>query len=406
MIGVLLGLFAFTCLSSMTAMDVSAALLSLAVLYKSFQWKKRNEPYRLFNWTGFDWIFVLWIAVVALGFVFSPNEAPNWVKRLVEFKWVLIWYALTSAIIYVKPKQKIIFWIGIIAALACAIAVFFSFLSYDPIKNEPALKMYGSIFVRTGGLYGNAMVFAHCYGILFCFLFAWMCFVRQWTKKEVWALSAAFVLCGMALALTFTRGVWISVFAASLVMLFCVNLKIATIAAIAGLVPVAGLYLIWGNIKRVGDQVRVILWQTNWEIFIDHPLVGVGYGENLRLLPEYFAKLGFTDESLLLFSHAHNQILHLLAGTGALGALAFLVFYFSFVILSLNVWKAIPQTNYWHKAIALGAIGSQVHFFIGGFFESNFEHAKMKYVMMFVWGSVVWLAYEYKLLTWSRKQKA
>lgn len=65
---------------------------------------------------------------------------------------------------------------------------------------------------------------------------------------------------------------------------------------------------------------RLVEWTKAWMIFKDHPLLGVGWGAFavnsvvLQSLPE-FARV----QESVLFTHAHNSLLNLLAETGILG---------------------------------------------------------------------------------------
>lgn len=65
---------------------------------------------------------------------------------------------------------------------------------------------------------------------------------------------------------------------------------------------------------------RLVEWTKAWMIFKDHPLLGVGWGAYgvhsviLHALPE-FAKV----QESVLFTHAHNSLLNLMAETGLLG---------------------------------------------------------------------------------------
>lgn len=69
---------------------------------------------------------------------------------------------------------------------------------------------------------------------------------------------------------------------------------------------------------------RWVEWQKAWQVFLDHPLFGVGLGgyaaESVRLE----VAMGFAGQwsESWLFAHSHNLILQLLAETGLLGTVA------------------------------------------------------------------------------------
>lgn len=80
--------------------------------------------------------------------------------------------------------------------------------------------------------------------------------------------------------------------------------------------------LVPGRPEAVLD--RLILWGVAWEVFLDNPLFGVGLG-NFR--DAFFARNVALNVDLGYASvHAHNTFLEILAGTGALGLCAYLLF--------------------------------------------------------------------------------
>src|SRR5690606_16401129 len=77
--------------------------------------------------------------------------------------------------------------------------------------------------------------------------------------------------------------------------------------------------------ENASNAIRLMLWRTNWEIFRDNPLLGVGLHENSKFLQEYYLELGFTKYAHYV-GHAHNNFLQVLAGTGVIGFFCFVSF--------------------------------------------------------------------------------
>lgn len=90
-----------------------------------------------------------------------------------------------------------------------------------------------------------------------------------------------------------------------------------------------------------GESIRLLLLQQAWEMFIQHPFWGVGWGQfgwhNFEMTQDYPGLQGYAD-------HAHNLLLHLLAETGIFGGLILLsaiVFWFwqqRGVVISAERW--------------------------------------------------------------------
>ncbi|MAK65792.1 MAG: hypothetical protein CMH21_02070 [Methylophaga sp.] len=93
------------------------------------------------------------------------------------------------------------------------------------------------------------------------------------------------------------------------------------------------------NVK--GESIRLLLIQQAWEMFIHHPLWGIGWGQfgwhNFEMTESYPGLNGYAD-------HAHNMLLHLLAETGIFGGLILLsgiIFWFwqqRGVVISAERW--------------------------------------------------------------------
>ena len=99
-----------------------------------------------------------------------------------------------------------------------------------------------------------------------------------------------------------------------------------------------------------------------------------------------------------LESHAHNQYLHFLAGTGILGLFCFLVVVIGLFRMHFLAFKGLSEKqNYFWKGLALGVLGAEICFFVSGVTESNFSIAKNRYLIMTIWALGCWLYSKMKL---------
>ena len=134
-----------------------------------------------------------------------------------------------------------------------------------------------------------------------------------------------------------TAGVWFSysriAFVALGIVLLTLGFLRRPIYGIAALVFVslAGLGA-WNFIPsfysrfdagRSGILERVAMWRSAWAMFRDRPLTGIGFSRTGELSPWYVKNVlhqpvGFT-------SHAHNNVLDMLAATGLVGFAAWLL---------------------------------------------------------------------------------
>lgn len=390
---------------SQTAMDVFATVLVLAVAYVAFKAQQQGSSFRsVFYSVGIDWLFPLWLLVLGIGFFLAIENDPPWAMRLLEFRWIILLYCLVSALILVKPEASVVRPAAIFFSLFSLYAIVVYYVGIDPLKENHFLSADGGMS-RAGGFFANPMTFAHSYGQVFCWFFGVGLAGLKWREQNSLWCILAIVISGLALLLSFTRGAQLGIAVAVVVMGMVYRLRGGLgIAALLGAFGYS-LFKFWPQFHdRVVyilnpmsyDHERLTLWVTNLRIWKESPIFGIGYGENGRRLAEYYAKFQVPSETLI--GHAHNQFLHFLAGTGLVGLIVYLVLIIYFLVLSIRVWRVVSIKNTFHQGLVLGCLGSQIMFHIGSLTEANFEHSKVRLVLIFSWAMIVWLAYEYKVL--------
>jgi len=405
--GILLLLFAISVLISQSLMDLFSTVLCLYLAFQWYQSRKQGIQLPVTPKMGFDWLWLIWFGVAAIGFAINtpppPETPPNfWIARLVEFKWIFILYFMVGAFRIAKVSEKALRWFSC-AALICAtygIAAYYLELQANPGEA-----------LRLGGIYQFSMTHAHVYGVVFCCLLGILFQTyKNLPRVDKILYFATLLTVGTSVLLTYTRGVWISATVGVIAMSFLWRLRNGVIAIIVCAILAGGLYVFVPGVKnRVDftakmadateakksyDSERVVLWKTNLMIFKDHPVFGTGYGQNKFHLHEYYEKQGLPKDQFI--GHAHNQYLHLLAGTGALGLLCYLGILGIIAWLTLQAYLKTPNTLPLQKGLALGALGGQICFVFGSLTESNFEHSKVRFAIMFMWALGLWIWQERK----------
>lgn len=102
-------------------------------------------------------------------------------------------------------------------------------------------------------------------------------------------------------------------------------------------VAVAGLFLLGdlagpgvGRLLDIGADAltsRLHLWRTAWSGFLDHPLTGIGPGGFEVLYDRHFVASDYLASAAAHHDRAHNVILGTMAESGALGLLAYSMFW-------------------------------------------------------------------------------
>jgi putative inorganic carbon (HCO3(-)) transporter len=198
-----------------------------------------------------------------------------------------------------------------------------------------------------------------------------------------------------ALFFSLSRGAWIGV-AAALVVTAIIRSKRAAVLALAGALLLALLVLL-GQLNLIPDVVserfsgvsdyfgfedvrgvavndanyaiveRKAHWQAAWNMFDDHPWLGVGIGNYAVVYPAY--ALPRWDDPL---GHAHNYYLNVLAESGIVGMGAYLVLWGAIFWTS---WRAVRSTRGWTQGLAAGAFGVLVALSIHNLFDNLFVHS-------------------------------
>jgi len=393
-------------ISLLTSNAVMGALTHIFALIASIDWVKRIKVTR--RGSGFwprlthetvtrPWLdYALWgyVVAVTLGALFIadiPSLKDRW-DVFAESKWVLFLYGLCATFLYRQTQVKVFLrTLQIVMSLVGVYAFLQTTLGIDWTHKDPdQYRMTANGFWRARGLFNNPMTFAYSVGMVFSGLLPFFLF-RVYNKREHLLLSAALLASGVAVVCTFTRGSWIAISLQTVILLLAWQKKrglraLAVVATVVGLIVLATPALrhrvqSFSSLESNSISQRFELWQSNWQMFLDHPLLGVGAHRNSARAAEYnlklFGKVGFVNDS-------HNNVLQVLAGTGLIGFISLTIF---MIGLLYATWLRFTKSeDPWSKSIHLGALGTQIFFHAGGLTQSNFVDAEVLTMLCF------WLA--------------
>ena len=173
-----------------------------------------------------------------------------------------------------------------------------------------------------------------------------------------------FILSLFSLLFTFTRGAWISVFLAVLIISLRKNWKLALAIILisflvsASISPVRKRVEETLNFKKGVNQIlsqRIGLWENSLIIIKDHPFLGAGYGPNIfRYLK---GRYNVTNRvSITQQPDAHNLYLQLMVETGIVGLSVFLFLLVCFFRRGIQGLRKMKEG--WDKEFLFGLIVS------------------------------------------------
>ncbi len=406
-------LFTISVLVSQSAMDFFSILLCGQWAWLVWRSSQSNGQNKLSLWHkfGLEKAWIAWVVIVIIGFILNPFDLAYALTRIIEFKWVLILYILIEVFQIMKPSRRslnfvlgFIFFIGFVNL--------FLYLTNWEILHE---FRYGGDIIgdirRAGGFFVNPMTFAHSFVLFLCFLLGIFLFdQKNWSKKQRLFAVVTLLIASCGLYFTFTRGVWIGFIIALMLGLLLWRPRYALACLTVFVLTVSALHFGSAEFRwRVGSTIseaqgeseRKLIWKSHFLIFRENPIFGLGYGQNTRELPKYYERLNVPKTTLV--SHAHNEYLHLAAGTGILGLIVYLVIWYFFLLQAWKIWK-FESADLWDRGVAFGFLLGQGTFLIAGLTEANFEHSKVRFAVMLIWAYTVYLAKKHSLLGWKLRR--
>lgn len=187
-----------------------------------------------------------------------------------------------------------------------------------------------SAFVAPFGPYGNYNHFAGLIELLFPLPFAWLLFSRCRTDERLFHAATVVIMVSAAI-LSMSRtgilvvGLQLLVFGAAMILVrrrAFLPLLIVLAAIIVSLwVGYQPLLRRFNTLQQGSGEhsvvTRLAYWRASWQMFLDHPLTGVGLGAFPAVYPSY----GSSSSRYERVEQAHNDYLQLLTDAGLVGGL-------------------------------------------------------------------------------------
>ena len=146
----------------------------------------------------------------------------------------------------------------------------------------------------------------------------------------------------------------------------------AGVVVIALLIGAAGQHSgLQGRVATLGDasfqsnSERMLMWQSAWNMFLDHPLTGVGaQNYEYQYQNHYISPLAKERGQM----HAHSNIFQLLAEQGIVGFASFCLL---FGMILRRSWQGIRRGSFWGYMLLFSTLG----LLLQGLTEFNFGNA-------------------------------
>src|SRR6266700_6694296 len=283
----------------------------------------------------------------------SLNLSLKEIVKWLEFAMVLL---LGSQ--YIRTRQQIWTLVTIICLAALSQAFFGYIQAYFDLGPQ-AFTREGSSLLRVYGTFDQPNPYAGYINITLAIVLT-LALLAQNVMLRILA-GMAMILLAIALYLSQSRGGEIAIAGALLFIIIAGFPRLRLLAKIggiivlaiigaycAGLVPqhyfmpilkqlgLAGISLTAPNDADYSTAERLAHWIAGINMFLDHPLLGVGIGNYPVAYPKYFITI-----FVLPLGHAHNYYINIAAETGIVGLGGFMLFLVAIFVAGGHTLRAI-----------------------------------------------------------------
>ena len=218
-------------------------------------------------------------------------------------------------------------------------------------------------------------------------------FERKLLGKYYWLAGLAFCICSAGLVFNATRGAWLAVAIVSAVLLIYYMFKNKRNLAVS-IIFVALISTVLVNNpkfmhrldtiddfnKYQSNTERILIWQSAWNMFKDHPILGVGLGQYTENYQQKYISPQAKEPKL---GHAHNNFMQMLAENGIVGFAGFVIMFGYIILKNLIAWVKVKNVY------ALMIVSATVCLLLQGFTEYNVGNSAVIKMYWLVLGLLV-----------------
>ncbi|MHC4443362.1 MAG: O-antigen ligase family protein [Planctomycetota bacterium] len=191
--------------------------------------------------------------------------------------------------------------------------------------------------------------------LVFCF-FNNLVLARQLRGPGKYMIYAVCILMLPPIFWTQTRSVWLELILGGMVYIVYSMRNWRRIVAVC-LLSAAAILAFTINVENLSSQdrtrggvadlnpikMRIGLALITWDIFKDHPFTGVGFGHFRDVAPSYARNVDSPYYTFASNAMEHNNFLSILAETGIIGLLLYLVLLLAFIRCSIRIYHRLPE---------------------------------------------------------------
>jgi Lipid A core - O-antigen ligase and related enzymes len=361
--------YAFTSSISIAGSHVAIGIACLAAIARYCK-----QPIKPALDSGLIKAVMIFLGVMAISGLQGAHPLVSLNKVWATFYRIVPFFLVMA---FVKEKQRLV---TLLVTLAVSMLVSDSYAIWQGIHGN----------LRAGS-FSNYMIFAGCLlqMIPLLLVLGFQDTEEQAAKRRFYLLVCSVSM--VALVFNGTRGAWLAVVAAILVYAFISLFKDKRVFIVLFLLIILLGALVL-NVPLIKDKVysitdlsnqsnseRLLIWQSAWQMFNDHKLLGIGSGNFKELYNSQYISPMAKEHGL---GHAHNNLLNVLAEMGLLGLASFIYLFAYILVKTYREYK--KDGNIYMLALLLVTISLIVQ----GLTEYNFDDSAVIRLYWFITGLV------------------
>lgn len=344
--------------------------------------------------TGIDKEVIFFFIACLLGLFWNGCDYLRF-DLFSQFRWVLLFYSLYLCVSELKltedPFRVVIPFMVLTLALGAYSYVQRTYGLDLAHGGQGKVQVLNKYLYRAVGTFSNPITFGNSMSMAGSFIFAYV--INLPMKDRAYKVLAvlSFVAAIMAVGFSYTRGAYVGLSCGVIAVAMFSSKKTAKFIFMMGVVLIFGVFFIDSDLTlrmrsifspTQSSITRMYIWSANLAMFRDHWLFGVGYNYNTYAIMPYYKALNIPPQ-YWANSHAHNNLIQFLGGTGITGTLAYLLFTFKVFKLNISTLKTAVCVNPFSKSLILGFMGLHVAFFTSGFTEATFRDSELRNLFIF-----------------------
>ncbi len=249
----------------------------------------------------------------------------------------------------------------------------------------------GSVRYLASGFFNHHQTFANVYLLIFSMALS-LCLLPLRIVPRLLAFAGTAML-GLAVFVSYTRGVWLASLASILFVFANQNrkafIRVMVILAVLVTVMLSIPSTYSSRARSIFDLKRnidrLLIWETSWDMLRDHPILGIGPGMYRRHQEDYAPQVATVDFSRI---HAHNSYLQLAVERGLFALAAFLWVWGEVLRTAFRSMASMcGRENFRHAAVR-GATAGVIGFLIDGLFQNNYGDSEVSALVFLLAGII------------------